>query len=45
MYYIYYDKCLEKNIKNLGIIPENQDVKLLKDYHYQCHKCNKNYIV
>ena len=44
-YYIYYDKCLENDIKNLGIIPENEDVKLLKDYHYQCHKCNPNYVV
>ena len=44
-YYIYYDKCLENDIKNLGIIPENKDVKLLKDYHYQCHTCNPNYVV
>ena len=44
-YYIYYDKCIEKDIENLGIIPENQNVKLQKDFHYQCHKCNPNYIV
>ena len=44
-YYIYYDKCLEKNIKNLGIIPKNQNVKLLNDFHYKCHVCNKNYVV
>ena len=44
-YYIYYDKCLENDIKNLNIIPENENVKLLKDFHYQCHKCNKNYVL
>ena len=45
IYYIYYDKCLENCIEKLGIIPQNEKVKLLHDYHYKCHKCNKNYIV
>ncbi len=45
IYYIYYDKCLENDIKNLDIIPTDHDVKLLKDFHYQCHKCNKNYVM
>lgn len=45
IYYIYYDECLKNDIKNLGIIPQNSNVKLLKDFHYKCHKCNKNYVV
>lgn len=45
VYYIYYDKCLKNDIKNLGIIPQNSKVKLLRDYHYQCHKCNRNYVI
>ncbi len=44
-YYIYYDKCIEENIKELNIIPQNENYKLLRDFHYQCHKCNKNYII
>ena len=44
IYYVYYDKCLEEIIHNLNIIPKNEKVKLLYDFHYKCHKCNKNYI-
>ncbi len=44
-YYIYYDKCLEDSIKNLNIIPKDKKVKLLHDFHYKCHKCNKNYVI
>lgn len=43
-YYIYYDKCIEKNIQDLGIIPKDKKVKLLYDFHYKCHKCNKSYV-
>ncbi len=44
-YYIYIDKCLVNDIKNLGIIPQNEKVKILNDFHYKCHKCNKNYVI
>ena len=44
IYYIYYDKCLKEELKKLGIIPQNTKVKLLTDYHYKCHTCNKNYV-
>ena len=44
-YYIYYDKCLEKIIKKLNIVPEKESKKYLHDFHYKCSKCNKNYVV
>lgn len=43
-YYIYHDKC----IKDLSEILErykNENYKILEDFHYQCHKCNKNYVM
>ena len=39
-FYIYYDKCLEGKLDELI-----QDFEGENDFHYQCHKCNKNYIV
>lgn len=43
-YYIYHDKCitdLTEILKNY----QNEKYKICTDYHYQCHKCNKNYII
>ena len=44
-YYIYYDKCLKETIKQLDFIPKNEKIKFLTDFHYKCHKCNKNYVM
>ena len=43
-YYIYHDKCIKDLSK---ILEEYKDkkYKVCTDYHYQCHKCNKNYII
>ena len=43
-YYIYHDKCitdLTEILKNY----ENEEYKVCTDYHYQCHKCNLNYVI
>lgn len=43
-YYIYHDKC----ITDLTEILEQyrtENYKICKDYHYQCHKCNRNYVI
>ena len=45
IYYIYYDKCLEDSIREMNLIKENKNVKYLKDIHYKCSNCNKNYIM
>lgn len=43
-YYIYHDKCI---IDLSEIIKEysNTNYKICLDFHYQCKKCNKNYII
>lgn len=43
IYYIYHDKCI-KDLSEIIKLIENENYKVLKDYHYQCHKCNKFYI-
>lgn len=44
-YYIYYDKCLENSIREMNLIKQNENVKYLRDIHYKCSKCNKNYLI
>ena len=44
-YLIYYDKCMEKFI---GMVTEKYSGKKIKmdyDEHYQCHLCNKYYVI
>ena len=43
-YYVYHDKC----IKDLSCIIGTEDskkIEIREDFHYQCHKCNKNYTI
>ena len=44
-YLIYYDKCMEPYIDLL--IDKYAGKKIETDYdeHYQCHMCNKNYVL
>ena len=43
-YYIYHDKCIT-NLEEILKEYENEKYKICTDYHYQCRKCNKNYII
>ena len=44
-YLIYYDKCMEQFV---GLVTAKYADKRLEtgyDEHYQCHKCNKGYVI
>lgn len=43
-YYIYHDKCIE-DLNEILKQYKNENYKILEDFHYQCHKCNKNYVI
>ena len=42
---IYYDKCIKHNIDEILNKYIGCNTELSLDEHYQCHKCNKNYIL
>lgn len=42
---IYYDKCMEPFIQAVTDRYTGKKVVLDYDEHYQCHQCNKSYIV
>lgn len=44
-YLIYCDKCIKEIVRRqiLPMYPRDK-VLLLHDYHYQCYKCNMNYV-
>ena len=44
-YLIYYDKCMESCIGFLTDKYVGKKITINYDEHYQCYKCNKNYIV
>lgn len=44
-FYIYIDKCLINKMDEFLKQYSNKNYKLLKDFHYQCHKCNKEYVL
>lgn len=44
-YLIYYDKCIKQFI---GLVTEKyigKNIETRYDEHYQCRKCNKNYVI
>lgn len=43
-YYIYHDKCITDLTEILKDY-ENKNYKVRLDFHYQCKKCNKNYVI
>lgn len=43
-YYIYHDKCITVLTEILKDY-ENEKYKMCTDYHYQCHKCNQDYVI
>ena len=45
IFLLYHDKCVTVEAENLcGRYPKGKCVIAL-DEHYQCHKCNMNYVV
>lgn len=49
VYYLYADRCIRKNIDNIKKIAHLmhlpvEKTKVLGDRHYQCARCNKNYV-
>lgn len=40
---IYYDKCIEKEIKRLAKNYDGRNVLFALDEHYCCHNCNPDY--
>ena len=44
-YLIYYDKCIKQFIDSITEKYIGCNIKLDYDEHYQCHLCNKNYII
>ena len=44
-YYIYHDNCIkEEELKEITDKYKDKNYKILKDMHYSCHNCNKEYI-
>ena len=43
-YYVYHDKCI-KDLSNIVGTEDKEKIEIREDFHYQCHKCNKNYIM
>ena len=44
-YLIYYDKCMEPFIEKVIEKYAGKNIVVGYDEHYQCHFCNKNYVV
>ena len=42
---IFYDKCLDSEILTLVDAYRGANISLGYDEHYQCHKCNQNYVI
>lgn len=43
-YYIYHDRCIT-DISEILKLYDGVRFKVCKDFHYQCYKCNKQYVV
>lgn len=44
-YLLYYDKCLEPVIHTITEQYAGQKIVLGYDEHYQCYKCNADYVI
>ena len=45
IFLLYYDKCVASEAKKLCECYTKDRCIIVLDEHYQCHKCNINYIV
>ena len=43
-YYIYHDGCI-KDLSEILKLYDGVNFKICRDFHYQCFKCNKGYVV
>lgn len=44
-YLIYFDACLAEEIQDFVEQHYKGEAKLAQDEHYQCHKCNRGYVI
>lgn len=42
---ILYDRCIEKEMQKFAAEHYDGNVTFGLDEHYQCHRCNKDYVV
>ena len=42
---IYYDRCMEAHLSKVVEKFQNRHYELNLDEHYQCHICNKEYMI
>jgi len=42
---ILYDRCIEKEVQSFAKENYPESATLGCDEHYQCHRCNRNYIL
>lgn len=42
---VYYDRCIEEEMREFIDMHYEGDVSLGYDEHYQCHKCNRDYVI
>jgi len=43
-YTLFYDGCIEDEAKRLANAYVGAEIVLTRDEHYQCHKCNNEYV-
>jgi len=44
-YLIYHDRCVEPFIESVAERYVGKNVVITYDEHYQCHLCNRNYVI
>ena len=44
-YYVYFDTCIQEQIKEFAEMYYSGEANLVTDEHYQCHNCNQGYVV
>lgn len=45
VFQILYDRCIDGEIQKFTEDSYTENVSLGYDEHYQCHRCNENYVV
>lgn len=45
VFQILYDRCIDSEVRSFAESRYNGNVSLGYDEHYQCHRCNKNYVL
>lgn len=45
VFQILYDRCIDREVREFAATDYPPDTMLGHDEHYQCHRCNQNYVV